>query len=90
MWDYQQHGWGMGNGSGVLMFVAMILFWLLIAAGIVLILRHFNQSHLESHAQGHLTATGDSPVEILKTRFAKGEIDEEEFTKRLKVLNGDK
>jgi putative membrane protein len=84
---YHDQGWYMGNGSGVLMFIGMILFWVLIVAGIVFILRHFNQAN---HSHGPLTAAGDPPAEILKTRFAKGEIDEEEFTKRLKVLQGDK
>lgn len=83
--------WGQGSGSGIAMFVLMIFFWTLVAGAILYFVRHSSHSHTLQHSHlphGPSVATGDSPVEILKMRFAKGDIDEEEFTKRLKHLEG--
>lgn len=37
-------------------------------------------------AMSHRTDSGESAEELLRRRFAAGEIDEEEFAKRLEVL----
>jgi len=37
-------------------------------------------------AMGHRTSSGDSADDLLRRRFAAGEIDEEEFAKRSEVL----
>ena len=82
--------WGPAPGNGIGMFVLMIAFWLLIAAAIIFVVRHWSHAHPQHHAHAMPSSTGDSPVDILKMRFAKGEVDEDEFTKRLKLLQGDK
>jgi len=82
--------WGPGPGNGIGMFILMIAFWFLIAAAIVFFVRHWSHGHPEHHAHAMPGPVGDSPVDVLKMRFAKGEVDEEEFTKRLKLLQGDK
>lgn len=64
-------GWMMG-GMGLL----SILFWILIIAGVVLIVRWLT----ERNGQGK-TSPAESPLDILKKRYAKGEIDRETFEK---------
>lgn len=59
-------GWMMG-GMGLL----SILFWVLIIAGVVLIVRWLTARD----GQGKVPPP-ESPLVILKTRYAKGEIDQ--------------
>lgn len=83
--------WGNGSGGGVVMFVLMIAFWILVGCAVLYFVRHSNHSHDLHHSHlphGAFAAPADSPVEILKMRFAKGELDEEEYLKRLKHLEG--
>jgi putative membrane protein len=68
----------MNNGAGSWMMGGMwplsILFWILIIAGVVLIARWLTVRN----GQGN-TSPAESPLDILKTRYAKGEIDKETF-----------
>ena len=64
-WDY---GWGMGFG-----WVFMIFFWVLVIFGIVYFIRFFMIGAKET--------SGDTALDILKKRYAKGEITKEEFEK---------
>lgn len=41
---------------------------------------------LVARAVSHRSGPGESAEELLRRRFASGEIDEEEFAKRLEVL----
>lgn len=62
---------GMGFGSGFGMMIFMILFWgAIIALVITLIRRTTGQSGPEN---------SESPYEIAKKRYAKGELSKEEF-----------
>jgi len=65
-------GWGMGYGFfGWLM---MFLFWILIIAAVVLGVRWFiDQGKLKG------SSVEETPLDILKKRYASGEIDKEEF-----------
>ena len=54
-------------------FIFMILFWALIVYGVVLLVRHWSNSH-----KGH-PGRGSSAQDILKERYAKGEITKEQF-----------
>ena len=71
-------GWGMmeGNwyGGGPLF---MIVFWIIV---VVLIVFLINQT------VGKGKEAGESALEILKKRYAKGEIDKEEFEAKKKDL----
>ncbi len=69
---WMMSGWGMGYGFfGWLM---MFLFWILIIAAVVLGVRWFiDQGKLKG------SSVEETPLDILKKRYASGEIDKEEF-----------
>lgn len=62
-------GWMMGG-----MWLLSILFWLLIIAGVVLIVRWL----MARDGQGK-RPPAESPLVILKTRYVRGEIDKETY-----------
>ena len=70
-------GWmmsGLGVGYGLFGWLLMLLFWILIIAGIVLAVRwFFNEGKLNG------SRVEETPLDILKKRYASGEIDKEEF-----------
>ncbi|RFP85559.1 SHOCT domain-containing protein [Rhodobacteraceae bacterium 63075] len=70
-----------GGGHGVFGGIAMMLvFWGIIIALIIFAVKWFNGS------QGGGTRGKRDALDILRDRFASGEIDEEEFDRRRKVL----
>jgi len=69
---------GMFFGGGF-----MWLFWILIIVVIVVVLK----AVMGNDSQGTATKA-DSPLEILQKRYARGEIEEEEFNRRRKELEG--
>lgn len=71
-------GYGMGYGMGGFGWLFMILFWVLVIIGIVALVRWL--------PGGGGGASGNRALEILKERYARGEIDEEEFRKRARDL----
>ena len=63
--------WGMGYGF--FSWLIGLLFWIAIIAGIVLLVRWLiDQGKLKGQPQ-------DSALDILKKRYARGEIDREQF-----------
>ena len=64
-------------GGGWMMFV----WWFLIIALVIVAVRAVMTSGQSSQSQPK-----ETPLEILKRRYANGEIDEEEFQKRKKEL----
>ena len=69
----------------------MIFFWAIIIIGAILIIRYFTAGHgsITSGQGGRQIAVGQDPLEVLRDRYAKGEIDIEEFEERKRVLEDD-
>jgi putative membrane protein len=74
-------GNGMGGGGMVLMTVASLLFWGLVIAGILALVRYASRG-----APAAPAIQAPTPHQVLAERFARGDIDEEEYTRRLQVL----
>ena len=78
-WHWSTHPmmfmWG---AWGVGMMVMMLLFWGLVIAGVVIGVRALSRL-------GH-GAPGDRALEILRERYARGEIDKQEFDTRKRDL----
>jgi putative membrane protein len=67
-------GWGYGMGwSGTIL---TALFWIAVIVGIIFLIRWL---FVSAGAKGHATTFEDSPLEILRRRYARGEINKEEF-----------
>lgn len=83
MWD----GWGPSGWAGWLfMSVMMIVFWGGLIALVVWAVRSFaGPTGVERRRQPPSDALG-----ILEQRFARGEIDQEEFERRRAVLRGER
>lgn len=82
------YGWynqGMGGGWWVLMMIGMVVFWAIFVIGIVALLRHYGPRRGEAAAR----SSTSSAIDILKERFARGELTEEEYTRRRKLLEED-
>lgn len=69
-------------GEGGWMGGGMWLFWIILIAVVVLLAKVMAGNGSGSTPQRH-----DSPLEMLKARYARGEIDEEEFERRKSELN---
>jgi putative membrane protein len=82
-------GWGgmmgpgmMGFGFGGLMMIPMIIFWGLLIWGFVWLVRGAGGCCAPSPSD-----RADSALDVLKRRYAKGEIDKQEFEEKKKDLN---
>jgi len=84
---WQGRGWGMmgpgmmgGFGFGWFMPVLMILFWGLVIWGVVALVRGLSgPKHYDS-------SEADSALEILKRRYARGEVNKKEYEEKKREL----
>jgi putative membrane protein len=83
MW-YDGHG-GMGWGGWVVMGLTFVLFW----GGIVIFavwgIRNWRSD--DGNPPAGTTPTSSHADDVLAERFARGEIDEDEFTHRRELLH---
>lgn len=79
MWGGQGHGmWGMGWFGGI----GMVLFWAVIVILIVLVVRSMIRGGAGQQPEQR------DPLDVLRERYARGEISTEEFEERKRVLEG--
>ena len=79
-YDHGMSGWGYAG-----MAIGMVLFWALLVAGIVALVRFSAGSSQPGPGPWYPTYS-ESPEQVLAARFARGEIDEAEYQQRLAVL----
>jgi putative membrane protein len=78
-WGWEMHPmWGFWGMWGIGMMFIMLLFWGLVIVGVVLGIRWLISQGKESRS--------DSALEILRQRYARGEINKEEFEAKKKDL----
>ena len=83
------------GGWWILGVLAMVIFWGGIIVLILAAIRHYGGHRHDGPTARDWTAPragspSEAPVEALKMRFAQGEIDEDEFTRRLQLLQSPK
>lgn len=67
---------GFGMGFGWLGFLAMAIFWIVIIAAAIWLLSNLFPKDNPTAVAGNIS---DTAVDILKKRYARGEINKEEF-----------
>ena len=73
------YGWGMGWMGGIF----ILTFWILVIIGMVFLVKWL--MHI-SKGQSDVRTSGFRALEILKERYARGEIDKAEFDEKKKDL----
>lgn len=80
MYNHHLGSWGWDYA---LMFIGMALFWSLLIVGIFLLIRYVGHGSVEPPLR---SLPRHSAEKMLAERFARGEIDEDEYRNRLTVL----
>ena len=76
-------GWyqdGMGGGGWLVMILMMLAFWALVVVAVLALFRGTRDAGASTRSARR------DPMEILEERFARGEIDAEEYRARQDVL----
>jgi len=80
---HMMDGWGMGGFGGFF----MVIFWIVVIIGVVYLIKLMMQN---TQTKGDTSDQGQSgklrPVDILKERYARGEIDKKEFEEKKRDL----
>lgn len=90
-----RNGWGAGVGPGPHHFasgIAMGVLWLaLIVIAVLLVIWLVKQSRLHHAAadggNGTVAVTGETPLDIIQVRYARGDIDKAEFEQKKQDLS---
>ncbi|MFC4536868.1 SHOCT domain-containing protein [Sphaerisporangium dianthi] len=77
------NGSGMNGWGYALMTLSTVVFWVLLITGMVLLVRYLTRT-----AQGPGGSAVPAADEVLAQRYARGEIDAEEYRTRLSTLHG--
>jgi len=79
------YGSGINGWGYALMIIGMVLFWGVLITGVVLLVRYLART-------GQRSTVGPRPPnmaeQVLAERYARGEIDEDEYRRRLDTLRG--
>jgi putative membrane protein len=76
------YGDGMGGWGFALMIVSAVVFWGVLIAGGIALFRYLNRTAVNVGSG----ETRPAPEQVLAERFARGEVDEEEYRRRLDTL----
>ena len=76
------YGHGIGGWGYALTAISMVLFWGAVIYGIVALIRYTRRDS----PHGREPARPPAPERLLAERFARGEIDEDEYQQRLTSL----
>lgn len=72
-----------GYGAGWLMGIINIVFWVAVIIGVIYLIKWLSSSSKQKGQEGK---SGDMALDILRERYAKGDISKEEFEEKKKVL----
>ena len=92
VWAGMHYGYGMGWGGWLLMVIVVLLFAALVVAVVLALLR--TTGGLRGSGGDASTGAASSPrgastaQQVLDERYARGEIEEEEYLRRRSVLRG--
>lgn len=88
-WDGNGHGDGWGAGAWFAMGLLMLIFWVLVAALVIWLVRSSREHRPPVDVSKPQPGADRGHAEaVLAERFARGEIDEAEYTRRREVLRG--
>ena len=88
-WSYGPGYYSTNSGFSILGFIFQVLFWWLV---IMLVIKLFKWAHRSQHEheccshEEEVDVEQNDNIEIIKTRYAKGEIDKKEFEQLKKDL----
>jgi putative membrane protein len=82
---YERFGGHGGGGMFLMMGFGLLVFLVLLFIAYKL-MKHHPHLHSNSHLSSYNNFANNTALNILNERFAKGEIDEEEYTKRKIIL----
>ncbi len=74
------HGWWMWGPAGAVMMLMMLVFWAVVITGLVAGIRWLARQGRQQRP--------DRALDILRERYARGEINKEEFEARRRDLDG--
>ena len=78
MYGYGNGGWD--AGMWIIMIIVVVMLWVIVLFGVMALARYFRHGDFRPPR-----GNGGSEA-ILRDRFARGEIDEDEFRKRMTAL----
>lgn len=81
-WDGHMEGWAMGGWGWIMMGLTMLVFWVVVIGLVVWLVRSTTQDR-RPRDRG---LPEDRARSILAERYARGEIDTEEYERRLDAL----
>lgn len=85
------YGSGMSAWGYAFMTITMVLFLGLITVGVVALVRYLGRSGQSRGAESASSMREHfTPEQLLAQRFARGEIDDDEYLRRMSVLRSDK
>ena len=88
--QWRDYGWGHGPGMmdwgfgmGWVGGIMMVVFWIAVIVAIIFLIRWLAAS---TRSKNHGLKSEESALEILKKRYARGEINKEEFEEKKRDL----